>query len=69
MVGVYVSLPSLFSSKELWKQIARLPGNATSPWPLMGDLNEISDLDEKQSHCKARQLNMSNLKILFQMTI
>lgn len=51
--------------KELWKQIAQLLGNDINPWLIIGDLNEISNLDEKQSQYEKLQLDMRDLTGLF----
>lgn len=55
-------VPSIFSQKELWQQIFKLPSNPSNPWLLMGDLNGISNLEEKQSQYKSSSTRYEKLK-------
>lgn len=60
----YVVIPHYFPQKELRIQVSNLPCKSSNPWLLMGDLNEISDIDERQSQYKGSSARHENLKFI-----
>lgn len=55
--------------KSLWDQISNIPDTGTKPWLILGDLNELSSLEEKISVQKCNSTRHNNFNTFIIITI